>query len=115
VFRSNSIAAIGVAAHETGHAIQHAKAYTPSYSGTRWCDCEHRLFALMDHHHRGFIFGALGLSRRDRAVQRVVVFQIITLPVEFNASSRAKEMLASYGLISATELVGVRKVLSAPQ
>jgi len=43
----------------------------------------------------------------------VVVFQVITLPVEFNASSRAKEMLASYGLISQGELQGVRKVLSA--
>ena len=115
VYRSNSISAIGVAAHETGHAIQHAKAYSPLVlrntmvpvanigSSLSW------IIIIA-----GFIFGAMGLVKAGIVLFSVVVFfQLITLPVEFNASSRAKEMLASYGLISQTELVGVRKVLSA--
>jgi hypothetical protein len=115
VFRSNSISAIGVAAHETGHAVQHAKAYSPLVlrnamvpvanigSSLSW------IIIIA-----GFIFGAMGLVKAGIVLFSVVVFfQLVTLPVEFNASSRAKEMLASYGLISETELVGVRKVLSA--
>ncbi len=115
VFRSNSVAAIGVAAHETGHAIQHAKAYSPLVlrntmvpvanigSSLSWII----IFA-------GFIFGFMGLVKVGIVLFSVVViFQLITLPVEFNASSRAKEMLASYGLISQTELQGVNRVLSA--
>lgn len=115
VFRSNSIAAIGVAAHETGHAIQHAKFYTPLIlrntivpvaqfgSSFAW-------IAII----LGFILGFMGLVKFGILLfSGVVFFQLVTLPVEFNASSRAKEMLASYGLLSQTELVGVRKVLSA--
>lgn len=115
VFRSNSIAAIGVAAHETGHAIQHAKSYTPLIlrntivpvaqfgSSFAW-------IAII----LGFILGFMGLVKFGILLfSGVVFFQLVTLPVEFNASSRAKEMLASYGLLSQTELVGVRKVLSA--
>jgi uncharacterized protein len=115
VFRSNSISAIGVAAHETGHAVQHAKAYSPLVlrnamvpvanigSSLSW------IIIIA-----GFIFGAMGLVKVGIVLFSVVVFfQLVTLPVEFNASSRAKEMLASYGLISESELVGVRKVLSA--
>lgn len=115
VYRSNSISAIGVAAHETGHAVQHARAYSPLVlrnmmvpvanigSSLSW------IIIIA-----GFIFGAMGLVKAGIVLFSVVVFfQLITLPVEFNASSRAKEMLASYGLISQTELAGVRKVLSA--
>jgi Zn-dependent membrane protease YugP len=115
VYRSNSISAIGVAAHETGHAVQHAKAYSPLVlrnmmvpvanigSSLSW------IIIIA-----GFIFGAMGLVKAGIVLFSVVVFfQLVTLPVEFNASSRAKEMLASYGLISQTELAGVRKVLSA--
>jgi uncharacterized protein len=115
VFRSNSIAAIGVAAHETGHAVQHAKAYSPLMlrntmvpvanigSSLSW------IIIIA-----GFIFGAMGLVKVGIVLFSVVVFfQLITLPVEFNASSRAKEMLASYGLVSRAELQGVSRVLSA--
>jgi uncharacterized protein len=115
VFRSNSIAAIGVAAHETGHAVQHAKAYSPLVlrntmvpvanigSSLSW------IIIIA-----GFIFGALGLVKVGIVLFSVVViFQLITLPVEFNASSRAKAMLASYGLVSPAELQGVSRVLSA--
>jgi uncharacterized protein len=115
VFRSNSIAAIGVAAHETGHAVQHAKAYGPLAlrntmvpvanigSSLSW------IIIIA-----GFIFGVMGLIKVGIVLFSVVVFfQLVTLPVEFNASSRAKAMLSSYGLISETELQGVGKVLSA--
>jgi len=115
VFGSNSIAAIGVAAHETGHAVQHAKSYTPLIlrntivpvaqfgSSFAW-------IAII----LGFILGFMGLVKFGILLfSAVVFFQLVTLPVEFNASSRAKEMLASYGLLSQAELVGVRKVLSA--
>lgn len=115
VFGSNSIAAIGVAAHETGHAIQHAKAYSPLMlrntmapiasigSNLSW-------IIIM----AGFIFGALGLVKVGIVLFSVVVFfQLITLPVEFNASTRAKEILVSYGVVSSGEVEGVSKVLSA--
>ena len=115
VFRSNSISAIGVAAHETGHAIQHAKSYSPLVlrntmvpvaqfgSNFAW------IVIIL-----GFILGFMGMVKAGIVLFSVVVFfQLITLPVEFNASSRAKEMLASYGLISGTDLTAVRKVLSA--
>jgi uncharacterized protein len=115
VFESTSISAIGVAAHETGHAVQHSKAYQPLVlrnmmvpvasigSNLSWII----IFA-------GFILGALGLVKLGIILFSVVVgFQLVTLPVEFNASSRAKEMLSSYGLVSSTELAGVNKVLGA--
>lgn len=115
VFRNNSISAIGVAAHETGHAVQHAKQYTPLVlrnmiaptasigSNLSWII----IFA-------GFIIGSLGLVKVGILLfSLVVIFQLITLPVELNASARAKEVLVSYNLLSATELHGVRKVLSA--
>ena len=115
VFRSKSSAAIGVAAHETGHAVQHAKAYSPLVlrnamvpvanigSGLSW------IIIIA-----GFIFGYLGLVKIGIVLfSAVVFFQLVTLPVEFNASSRAKVMLASYGLVSDAELKGVNKVLSA--
>ncbi len=115
VFQSNSLAAIGVAAHETGHAIQHAKAYSPLAlrnamvpvanigSTLSWII----IFA-------GFILGIMGLAKVGVVLfSAVVFFQLVTLPVELNASSRAKEMLLSYGLLSEAEMTGVRKVLSA--
>lgn len=115
VYRNSSISAIGVAAHETGHAVQHAKAYGPLVlrntmvpvanigSSLSW------IIIIA-----GFIFGAMGLVKVGIVLFSVVVFfQLVTLPVEFNASTRAKAMLSSYGLIPETEVKGVNKVLSA--
>lgn len=115
VYRNNSISAIGVAAHETGHAIQHSKKYAPLMlrntmvpmarigSSLSWII----IFG-------GFILGSLGLVKVGIVIfSTVVAFQIITLPVEFNASSRAKELLISYSILNAGELAGVKKVLSA--
>lgn len=115
VFRNNSIAAIGVAAHETGHAVQHKTGYSPLVlrnmmvpiasigSNFAW------IIIIA-----GFVLGFLGLVKIGIVLfSAVVFFQIVTLPVEFNASSRAKEMLSSYGILSSTEMEGVKKVLSA--
>ncbi|HOO71050.1 MAG TPA: zinc metallopeptidase [Spirochaetota bacterium] len=114
-YRGTSIAAIGVAAHETGHAIQHARSYAPLMlrnmmvpiasigSNFSWII----IFA-------GFIMGAMGLVKAGIVLFSVVVFfQLVTLPVEFNASSRAKEILASHGIMSSGEVAGVNRVLSA--
>jgi Zn-dependent membrane protease YugP len=115
VYGSNSIAALGIAAHETGHAIQHAKSYTPLTlrnmlvpvasigSNLSW-------IIIIG----GMILGLLGLVKIGILLfSVVVVFQLLTLPVEFNASSRAKQILSSYGILSSGEMQGVNKVLSA--
>ena len=115
VYNSNSVAAVGVAAHETGHAVQHAKAYGPltlrnmmvpvaSFgSNFAW------IIIIA-----GFFMNMLGLVKIGIVLfSAVVVFQLITLPVEFNASSRAKLMLQEYGLVSQSDVRGVNKVLNA--
>jgi hypothetical protein len=115
VFRTPSLAAVGIAAHETGHAVQHSKSYAPLMlrnmmvpvasigSNLSW------VIIMI-----GFFVGALGLVKIGILLfSAVVVFQLLTLPVEFNASTRAKEMLAGYGLVSTGEMTGVNRVLSA--
>ena len=115
VYSSTSLAAIGVAAHETGHAVQHAKSYAPLVlrntmvpiasfgSNFAW-------IVIIG----GFIMGMLGLVKIGIVLfTAVVIFQLITLPVEFNASARAKEMLASYRIVGPGEMAGVNSVLSA--
>ncbi len=115
VYRSNSIAAAGVAAHETGHAIQHAKAYGPLAlrnlmvpiasigSNFSW------IIIMI-----GFFFQKMGLVHIGIILfSAVVFFQVVTLPVEFDASSRAKKLLPEYGIVSSNDLKGVNKVLNA--
>jgi Zn-dependent membrane protease YugP len=115
VFGSDSLASIGVAAHETGHAVQHAKHYSPlvlrnTIAPTASIGSNMAWIVIM----AGFILGSLGLVKIGIVLfSVVVVFQLITLPVEFNASARAKEMLASYGVVSSAEMAGVSRVLSA--
>jgi len=115
VYRNSTVSAVGVAAHEVGHAIQHKQLYRPLVirnmmvpvasigSNFAW-------IVIM----AGFVLGTLGLVKIGIALFSVVVFfQVITLPVEFNASSRAKNILASTGMVSGTESAGVSSVLSA--
>lgn len=117
---STSIAAIGVAAHECGHAIQYAKEYAPIrirsaivpatgvasrlavplvLIGTILSFYAESLLALA---YAGIILFGI-----------CVLFQLITLPVEFNASRRAREILVSEDILSGREVVGVTKVLNA--
>lgn len=114
-YNSESIAAIGVAAHECGHAIQHAEQYAPLNirnaivpvvnigSTLSWpMILIGLLFSLTGLLKLGIIFFSFSL-----------IFQIITLPVEFNASSRALKILEESGMLCGEEITGAKKVLSA--
>jgi uncharacterized protein len=115
VFHGRSISAAAVGAHEVGHAIQHAKAYKPmQLRSAMWpavaIASQGWMFLLLG----GFIFQITGLITIAVAVYAVVVvFQLVTLPVEFDASRRAGAQLAGLGLITEEERGGVRKVLTA--
>ena len=115
VYSSSSIAAIGVAAHETGHAIQHSKGYfaikmrnailPAAQIGSNMA----MPLAIL-----GFIMGAPALVNAGIILfTAVVLFQVVTLPVEFNASRRAAVLLRETGVLSEDELAGAKKVLSA--
>ena len=118
-YSGNSIASLSVAAHEVGHAIQHHYGYFPltfrstiapiaSFSSKfSWI-----LITI------GLIFGFMSSSTILLKIgiilfTAVVIFQIVTLPVEFNASKRALEMLEEYSFLEKNEINGSRKVLGA--
>ncbi len=115
VYNSESIAAMGVAAHEAGHAVQHSVNYAPikiRNSVLPLANIGSRAsipLALL-----GFLLGIESLvSFGIILFGAVVIFQLVTLPVEFNASSRAVETLFSSGMIGEDEKKGVKKVLGA--
>ena len=118
VYRGQSISSIAVAAHEAGHAIQHAKAYAPltlrsklvpvvSIGSQMWM---YIIFA-------GFFMGGMGVTMLNIGIAVLTLtalFQLVTLPVEFDASNRAKAVLASSGIVTTSEEArGVEKVLGA--
>jgi Zn-dependent membrane protease YugP len=115
VYSGRSVAATAVAAHEVGHAIQHAKSYVPmtvrsaiwpvaAFGSQAW------FFILI----AGVIFGAFGLIQLALIVfAAVILFQIVTLPVEFNASRRAMAQIRELGMVTDTEAVGARRTLTA--
>ncbi len=115
VYHGRSIASIGVAAHEAGHAIQDAQDYLPL--NLRAASVPLASFGSMlaiPLIFFGFFIGALGLVKLGIvAFSAVVGFQLITLPVEFDASRRAKQILLETGIVSGPESTGVAKVLSA--
>jgi uncharacterized protein len=115
VYAGRSVASTAIAAHEVGHAIQHEKAYGPfrlrsamwpavAFASQAW------LFILM-----------IGLFAQIAGVMTfaiilfavVVLFQLVTLPVEFDASRRAMSQISDIGLVSSGESQGARKVLTA--
>jgi Zn-dependent membrane protease YugP len=114
-YRSNSIAAVSVAAHECGHAIQDASGYLPmklrsglfplvAFSSQIWLP----LFFI------GVFVGApLFIQLAAILFGAVLAFHLVTLPVEINASTRAYDLLTRYGLLSREEAEGTRRVLSA--
>lgn len=115
VYRNSTIAAIGVAAHETGHALQHARNYRPLMLRTMIAPTasigSNLAWIIIVF---GFIINSLGLVKIGILLfSVVVVFQLITLPVELNASARAQQALAAGGYATSAEMAGVRKVLSA--
>ena len=115
VYNSTSVAAIGVAAHEAGHAIQYAKGYTPIKLRTAVIPLSRIGSTLsMPLILLGFLFSMRPLVIGGILLfSLVALFQLITLPVEFNASRRALEILEGREYLYGEELVGARKTLSA--
>lgn len=115
VYGSPSIAAIGVAAHEVGHAVQHAVGYAPMrvrsaiVSVTNIGSTLSMPLILI-----GLVLNSSGLATTGVALfSLVAIFQLVTLPVEFNASRRALETLESRDILSRQELDGAKSVLTA--
>ena len=115
-YSSNSVAAVGVAAHECGHALQHNAGYLPLRIRSAIVPAANIGSKL------GIPIILLGvlLSGNYFLIQLgiwvfslAVLFQIVTLPVEFNASNRAMAMMERYGILSGEELRTTKKVLSA--
>jgi Zn-dependent membrane protease YugP len=114
-YHGSSLAALGVAAHEAGHAIQHATGY--SMLKLRMSLVPITMFAsklLPFVIIGGFFFGMLGLIKLGVLVYLVLtIFQLVTLPVEFDASKRAKAELVATGILQRDEMNGVNKTLDA--
>ncbi|HUU43588.1 MAG TPA: zinc metallopeptidase, partial [Planctomycetota bacterium] len=116
VHGGRSVASVGVAAHEAGHALQHAHGYAPMSLRSAFVPVatfgSWLAFPLI---FIGFLFASLELMKWGIILfGAIVVFQLITLPVEFNASKRAKAALANSGIVvTEEEAHGVSAVLSA--
>lgn len=115
IFRGNSIASVSVAAHECGHALQHAKGYVPlafrSLLAPVVSVSQNFVWILVI---AGIIFSSTGLI--DLGILfflGVILFQVVTLPVEFNASSRAVRLLGDLNVLYEDEVPGARKMLNA--
>lgn len=115
VYKNNSIASVSVAAHEVGHAIQHAEAY--AFIGMR-----NKLLPLaITGNSISMIAIMIGIFAQDTTIFYVGIgalllmaaFQLVTLPVEFNASARALKILDQQAILTQNELPGARKMLSA--
>jgi Zn-dependent membrane protease YugP len=123
VARTPSVAAVGVAAHETGHALQHASGYAPlrlrsamvpAVQFGSWLGPIIILVGLA-------LQGLMGLFELGNAVAwfglilfgAVAIFSLVTLPVELDASARAKKLLYQYNIVDQRELAGVNQVLNA--
>ncbi|HEY3760250.1 MAG TPA: zinc metallopeptidase [Verrucomicrobiae bacterium] len=115
-FHGHSIAAVGVAAHESGHALQHQAAYglfnmrMALVPITQFASSIYGVIALL-----GFFLGLFKFALPIIIItfSIITLFQLITLPVEYDASRRAKEQLFRLGLVHERERAGVSKVLDA--
>ncbi len=114
-YHGRTLAAVGVAAHEAGHALQHQAAYAPlnlrmalvpimgiATNAAMWIAMAGMFFSIAKLAWAGVIVFGI-----------ILVFQVVTLPVEFDASSRAKKQLLSLGIIDGSERAGVSSVLGA--
>lgn len=115
VYSGSSIAAVGIAAHEAGHALQHAEGYAPIKIRNAFLPVANigsqLAFPLIL---AGFIFSySILINVGIIFFSAAVLFQIITLPVEFDASRRALKIMAQDDILSREELTGARKVLTA--
>lgn len=115
VYGSTSIAAIGVAAHEVGHAMQHQEGYMP-------LQFRNAIVPVVNiGSMAAFPLFLIGLLFRGQLLMNigivlfigVLIFHLVTLPVEFDASSRALRVLEGTGMLASDEIIGARKVLNA--
>ncbi|GIP53164.1 zinc metallopeptidase [Paenibacillus vini] len=115
VYYENSISAVAVACHEVGHAIQHKEAYPMLV-------LRHRMFPFVNFASgvapflilAGFLFGFFNLVGLGIIFfSAAVLFQLVTLPVEFNASNRARKIMLQQGFVTHEEERGVAKVLNS--
>jgi len=116
IFHGQTVAAVGVAAHEAGHALQHQAAY--GLFNVRMALVPVTQFASMAYMGIFFVGLFLGLVKVVLPIIIVIfavmtLFQLVTLPVEYDASRRAKEQLFRLGLVHEQERAGVSKVLNA--
>ena len=118
VYGQTSVAAVGVATHECGHAIQHAVGYAPLKLRSTLVPIANFgskiawpliIFGLFIRGESSALLINIGII----AFLAAVVFQLITLPVEFNASNRAIRMIADSGMMQGQEIQGAKKVLNA--
>lgn len=114
VYSSTSLAAVGIACHEAGHAIQHARNYGPLGLRSALVPVAGIGSSV------GYIVMALGLFIHPMLVgigvlifSGVLVFQLVTLPVEFDATARAKKLVVEAGIVDPDERYGIDKVLNA--
>ena len=115
VYSSTSVAAIGIASHEAGHALQHAQHYGPLWLRSTLVPTANIGSNL------GYIVMLGGLFLQSQGLvlvgalmfSAVLLFQVVTLPVEFNASNRAKALVLKQGIIHPNEIEGVNRVLNA--
>ena len=115
VYSGRNVSSVGIAAHEAGHALQHAQGYMPLEIRSTlvpvvqigsWLSWPMLL--------GGFLLGSMGMLKLGIfTFGLLVVFQLITLPVEFDASSRAKQALLEMGVCNGREYEGVQDVLNA--
>ncbi|HLF56022.1 MAG TPA: zinc metallopeptidase [Thermoanaerobaculia bacterium] len=115
VYGQRSIAAVGVACHEAGHAIQHARAYKPLWLRSMLVPSANIGSTL------GYLVMTFGLLMSSLQLflvgvalfSCVLLFQVVTLPVEFDASARAKELTVAHGIVLPQEREGIDRVLNA--
>ena len=118
VYHGRSVAALGIAAHEVGHAIQHARAYAPlMLRNVVYPVCSLGSSLAFPLFFIGlilpFAFSPILVQAAIWLFAAAVFFTVITLPVEFNASSRALAALSQGGYLTPEEMGGARKVLNA--
>jgi hypothetical protein len=115
VYGSDSVAAVGVATHEAGHAIQHARHYAPLWIRSTLVPTANigssiGYFVMLI----GLFMGMTNMVLVGAVLfSAVLLFQVVTLPVEFDASNRAKALVVQHGIVTMQERQGVDKVLNA--
>ncbi|MCB1057364.1 MAG: zinc metallopeptidase [Acidobacteria bacterium] len=115
VYSSPSVAAVGVACHEAGHALQHAADYKPMWLRSALVPTANigsslGYIVMLG----GLIFNAAGIVLLGAVLfSAVLLFQLVTLPVEFDATARAKRLAVEFGIIRPQERQGMDKVLDA--